>query len=165
MTTASLTPAADAATPIRFCVFSLAGRHFAIAAQDIAEVARVPPLAPVPLAPASVRGCVNLRGQVHIVVDPRPLLGFPATELDAASRLLVPRAAIADRVGLLVDTVGDVITATAKESLSPAGLAADSSPASRFVAAVVQSEELIWILDARALLAAVQRDVTAGAEQ
>ena len=65
----------------RFLVFQLAGRVYALPAETVAEVIRVPATARVPQAPRALIGVANLRGAVLPVVSLRALLdleGEPA---------------------------------------------------------------------------------------
>jgi purine-binding chemotaxis protein CheW len=56
----------------------LGGRPFAVDVVDAREVVTLDTTTPVPGAPASVLGVMNLRGSVLPVVEIRPLLGLPA---------------------------------------------------------------------------------------
>lgn len=62
----------------RACVVRLGGRPFAVDVVDAREVVTLDTTTPVPGAPASVLGVMNLRGSVLPVVEIRPLLGLPA---------------------------------------------------------------------------------------
>jgi purine-binding chemotaxis protein CheW len=71
--------------------------------EGVSEIIRVPHLARMPLAPASLLGLANLRGAVLPVVSLRRLLGLPDAPLDAAARIVVIAGPAA--VGLAVDRV------------------------------------------------------------
>ena len=60
----------------RFLVFQLAERVYALAAETVAEVIRIPTTARVPQAPRALIGVANLRGAVLPVVSLRALLGL-----------------------------------------------------------------------------------------
>jgi purine-binding chemotaxis protein CheW len=62
-------------------------------------------------APTYIKGMINLRGTVLVVIDLAERLGLPAQEPNAASVVVVVESA--DQVaGLLVDAVCDIITVT-----------------------------------------------------
>jgi len=63
---------------VQFCTFVLDGQLFGIEVSAVREVVRDQPITPVPLAPAAVRGLVNLRGRIVTAVDLRLCLGRPA---------------------------------------------------------------------------------------
>lgn len=91
------------------CTFLAHGLLFGVAVADVQEVAKGLGVTPVPLAPPSVIGLVNLRGQIVSAIDLRRRLGLP--ERDPAD----PRAFVIVRAGhgpvcLVVDEVGDVLS-------------------------------------------------------
>ncbi|HEX6209919.1 MAG TPA: chemotaxis protein CheW [Methylomirabilota bacterium] len=62
----------------RACVVLLGGQPFAVDAADAREVVVLGTTTPVPGAPPSVIGVMNLRGNVLPVVEARPVLGLSA---------------------------------------------------------------------------------------
>ena len=65
----------------------------------------------LPFAPDYIKGMINLRGSVLVVVDLARRLGLPATELTPASVVVVVESG-STSTGLLVDAVCDIITVT-----------------------------------------------------
>ncbi|MEJ2200670.1 MAG: chemotaxis protein CheW [Desulfuromonadaceae bacterium] len=64
-----------------FLVFRMGGQRFAIAANTVREVVRLPArLVPVPRVAGHIRGLFNLRGQVFAVSDLGLFLGLAAIE-------------------------------------------------------------------------------------
>ena len=62
-------------------------------------------------APSYIKGMINLRGTVLVVIDLAERLGLPAQEPNAASVVVVVECG--DKTaGLLVDAVCDIITVT-----------------------------------------------------
>lgn len=74
----------------------------------VQEVVRVNQITPVPLAPRSIAGLVNLRGEVLTAIDLRTRLGLaPATrEREPVNVVLRPGD---EPVGLLVDEIAGVM--------------------------------------------------------
>lgn len=92
MTTTHRGPAATRpSNPARhsYTTFELAGGLFGAATDTVKEITVVPPLTPVPHAPAAVRGYVNLRGHIVLVVDVNCLLRRGPAALGPDSRLVV----------------------------------------------------------------------------
>ena len=58
----------------QLCTFFLEERFFGIEVERVQEVIRYQTVTPVPLAPAVVRGLINLRGQIVTAIDLRRLL-------------------------------------------------------------------------------------------
>ncbi|MCR5881124.1 chemotaxis protein CheW [Phenylobacterium sp. J367] len=82
--------------------FRVGDRRLAVAAADVTEVVRPPPVTRVPHAPAAVAGVTSLRGQVLPVVALDSLLDVPGG--DAAGRRLVVLSGTPP-LGLAVDEV------------------------------------------------------------
>lgn len=93
--------------------FSLDDYHFGIDVQAVQEIIRTRTLTDVPLADRSIRGLLNLRGQIVTVIDLKRRLDFPQMkhlEHEGDAMNVVVRAE-AGPVSFQVDAVGDVIDA------------------------------------------------------
>jgi purine-binding chemotaxis protein CheW len=95
----------------RFLVFQLSGRVYALPAETVAEVIRIPATARVPQAPRALIGVANLRGAVLPVVSLRALLDLEG-EPGAASRAIVLDGAAP--VGIVVDAIEALFTIDAE---------------------------------------------------
>lgn len=91
-----------------FCTFQLDGQTFGLDVRHVRQVLRAQPVTPVALAPASVAGLINLRGQLAPAIDLRRRLGQRARPLAAAPMVVV--AVVDDGAFcLLVDEMGDLV--------------------------------------------------------
>jgi len=68
------------------CAFWLGAHCYGLDIAVVGEVVEVDALAPVPLAPAPVRGLFNLRGTPVALVDPTKLLGLPEPPMNDEPR-------------------------------------------------------------------------------
>jgi purine-binding chemotaxis protein CheW len=138
----------------RFLTFRVDDRRYAIPAQDVSEVVRVPPVARVPQAPAGLLGIANLRGSVLPLVSLRVLLGrAEADALPTARAIVVDGAA---PVALAVDTVEALVTVDADQVESrQAELAAESGERLQGAFQVSGDQEAFKILDVQSLLGTV----------
>jgi purine-binding chemotaxis protein CheW len=93
---------------VQFCTFELGTMLLGLEAKLVQEVLRSQPVTEVPLAPAVVRGLMNMRGQIVLVVDLRRRLGLPDPPADARRVNVLVRTEDG-LVSLLVDRVGDVL--------------------------------------------------------
>jgi purine-binding chemotaxis protein CheW len=160
---------AEAAAVCHFCTFRLADRLFGFDVFAVKEVNTQTALTPVPHAPAAVRGYVNLRGNIALVLDMRLLLGLGASEVSAESRLIVFKPSVGDSFGVLVDQIGDFVTLSAEsiENKLPDELSqAEETPAARQAGELVKgvgklATELLIILDPYKLLKAVAESLRA----
>jgi purine-binding chemotaxis protein CheW len=92
----------------QFCTFRLAGLLFGIELRCVQEVVRSAEMSPVPLAPAVVKGLINLRGQIVTALDLRTRLQLDATGVASPAMNVVVRTDDGP-VSLLVDEIGDVV--------------------------------------------------------
>ncbi len=93
----------------QFCTFLIAGRLFGVDILHVKEINRELAFTPVFHAPDEVKGYVNIRGQIHLVLDLRMILGFKPKESDTDSCVLLFKHEIAEPFGVLVDKIGDVV--------------------------------------------------------
>src|SRR5262249_10343485 len=96
----------------QFCTFFLDGLRFGVDVQQVQEVVPYQEMTRVPLAPPTVRGLLNLRGQIVTGIDLRRRL-----ELDDRPEDRLPMNVILrgedNPVSFLVDDVGEVIEVAA----------------------------------------------------
>lgn len=120
-----------------FVSFWVGGRLYGIDILDVREINSETSFTPIFHAPPEVRGYVNIRGQIHLVIDPRLPLGIPADATTGAGtgkakqQLLVFKPQVAETFALLVDKVGDIIPVPVDRIEAPeassAGLSARSA--------------------------------------
>lgn len=99
---------ATAAAATQYCTFYLDGLFFGVDVQRVQEVLRHQTLTPVPLAPPTVRGLINLRGQIVTALDLRQRLGLPPRTSEKPPMNIVIRSE-EEAVALLVDEIGEVV--------------------------------------------------------
>lgn len=92
----------------QICTFFVDKLFLGIQATKVQEVIRFQPLTPVPLAPESVSGLMNLRGQIVTAIDLRRLLDLAPRNAQATPMNVVVRCKDST-VSLQVDDVGDVV--------------------------------------------------------
>jgi len=92
----------------QFCTFFVNGLFFGIEVLKVQEVIRYQEMTRVPLAPATIQGLINLRGQIVTAVDLRRRLELPPREADQLPMNVVVRSDDG-AVSLLVDEIGDVV--------------------------------------------------------
>jgi purine-binding chemotaxis protein CheW len=95
-------------TPTQYCTFHVAGLFLGVDVLSVQEVLRATELARVPLAPATVEGLLNLRGQIVTTIDLRRRLSFEPRAADAEPMFMIVHTTDG-YVALVVDSVGDVI--------------------------------------------------------
>jgi purine-binding chemotaxis protein CheW len=97
-------------TKSQFCTFYLNNLYLGIDVMKVQEVLRYQDMTRVPLAPAIIRGLINLRGQIVTAVDMRKRLELPERERDFGPPMnVIIRTESGTAVSLLVDEIGDVV--------------------------------------------------------
>lgn len=91
-----------------FCTFRIGNLYWGIKVSRVQEVIRNQAMTSVPLAPNTVAGLMNLRGQIVTAIDLATQLGLPNEEEAAPKMNVVVRSADGP-VSLLVDEIGDVV--------------------------------------------------------
>lgn len=98
--------------------FNLGGAAFGIDARQVQEVAKVGEVTRVHHAPPDVVGIRNLRGRIVTVIDLRARLNLGRVETSPENRVLICDWQD-EPIGLLVDSVADMITTSAADLVPP----------------------------------------------
>jgi purine-binding chemotaxis protein CheW len=127
-------------------VFSAGGSDYALRIGDVAEVLRMVAVRPLPDSPHWQAGAVNLRGTVIPVIDLRARLGVDAVIGLDTPILIVGKGS--EQLGLIVDSVEDLLSVTPEQTSSPQQLGQVSD---LVIAAVKDGSRLILQLDPKKL--------------
>lgn len=147
---------------LRYVSFELAGNLYGFEIQIVKEVNPHTGITPVPRSAPHIRGLVNIRGQVVLVIDIAVLFGRPPRPVTVTSQVVILKTAseikrlrrvnmnvsperFGDKpVGFLVDRIGDVVTLEA-ERLEPAPSHLAECDA-RYVQGVVHLEDRLLVI-------------------
>jgi purine-binding chemotaxis protein CheW len=130
--------------------FNIGSQEFCVSTISVREIRGWTPTTALPHAPAFVLGVVNLRGVVLPIVDLAVRLGFPPTEPTARHAIIVVESG-SQVVGLLVDGVSDIFTASEEQIQPTPDIAAET--AKLYVRGVIPMEgRLIGVIDIPNLL-------------
>lgn len=112
----------------QYLTFLVAEDTLGIAIKDVKEIIEISHITPVPMTPESIRGVINLRGNVVPVVDLSARLGHNISEISKRSCIvLVEIHGVADKqdadnkqnLGMLVDQVQEILE-IASQNIQPA---------------------------------------------
>jgi purine-binding chemotaxis protein CheW len=133
-----------------FVTFSVADELFAFPMDRVQEIIRAPETVKVPLAPASLEGLANLRGRVLPIVSLRSCAGYPAVEVDEATRVIVVDCGVP--LGFVVDRVAAVIAVDPDQVED--GSTINATVDSKLLTGVIKSDEakMVAILDVEKLV-------------
>jgi len=99
-------------TPIRqFCTFRINGRLYGVDIRDVKEVCPQAGFTPIFHAPRAVKGYLNIRGRIYLLLDLRRILGLEDKAPDEASRVILFKPETGENFGILVDNIADIVTA------------------------------------------------------
>lgn len=140
-------PAAEPGAGFLAVTFTLAAEQYACDCAYVREVRQYTDLAPLPSAPASVLGILNLRGQILSVLDLRAVLGLPQPPLTSASRTL-----ILESEAMIFGVVADAVVGTRVVELAALEPAPPTLPplGARYVRGV--TEDRLIVLDVARIL-------------
>src|SRR5262245_59098630 len=135
------------ADQLQFCTFFLDGLRFGVDVQKVQEVVPYQEMTRVPLAPPTVRGLLNLRGQIVTGIDLRRRLELPDRTTDALPMNVVLRGEDSP-VSFLVDDIGEVIEVAADAcERPPETLQGRIRELIQGVVSIPEQDELLLILD------------------
>lgn len=128
---------------LQWVTFRLDGETYGVNVMQVQEVLRYTEIAPVPGAPEYVLGIINLRGNVVTVIDTRNRFALLEGEVTDSTRIVIVEA---DEhvVGLLVDSVAEVVYLRQSEIENPPNAGHDES--ARFIQGVCNKNDELLIL-------------------
>ncbi len=128
---------------LQWVTFRLDGETYGVNVMEVQEVLRYTEIAPVPGAPEYVLGIINLRGNVVTVIDTRNRFALKEGEVTDSTRIVIVEA---DEhvVGLLVDSVAEVVYLRQSEIENPPNAGHDES--ARFIQGVCNKNDELLIL-------------------
>jgi chemotaxis signal transduction protein len=98
-----------AAETVLYCGFRVGERRFGVPVALVKEVHAPTTITAIPGAPPEVRGYVNLRGNLYLVLDPRALLtGEPVNNAETGN-FIVFKATAGENFAIQTDGVDDIV--------------------------------------------------------
>ncbi|MBF0451112.1 MAG: chemotaxis protein CheW [Candidatus Magnetomorum sp.] len=145
-----------------FCTFWLSGRLFGVDILGVKEITSLVEFTPVFHSATSIKGYVNIRGQVHLVVNLKRLLSMDTSDqADFSGRVILFKTTIGESFGVLVDRISDVVRVSEKQieetrNISDQNLGDSLEPKdNELITGVCKLEDnLLVILNARRFLKA-----------
>lgn len=142
---------------MQLCTFDLAELFLAVPVESVQEVIREDEMTRVPLAPPTVEGLMNLRGQIVTVIDLRKCLGLDRPDTRSDMHVVLRREG--NPVSLLVDDIGDVVEIDNRtRAKPPRSIAAGLRELLSFV--YTFEGRLLLVLDTSEITSRIARQVT-----
>jgi purine-binding chemotaxis protein CheW len=129
---------------VSYLAFYLGSDIYGLPLEHLREVARVSRLRRVPGARAGVAGLVNLRGEIICALDLRAILG--TRDDGAKAEFLIALRGFADPIGVLVDSIADIVSIALTDIEPPPS---DWTPerAARFIGTARVAAGVMGLLD------------------
>lgn len=127
----------------KFLTFPLGKEEYGLEIRHVTEIVGIQKITEVPDMPPYVKGVINLRGKVIPVMDVRVRFSFEEKEYDEQTCIIVVNISDAP-VGLIVDTVSEVISITGSNIDPPPSVKKGDS--SRFIKGLGKVGETVVIL-------------------
>ena len=135
---------------LQWVTFQLDEETYGINVMQVREVLRYSEIAPVPGAPDSVLGIINLRGNVVTVIDTRSRFGLMQGEITDNTRIIVIESE-RQVIGILVDSVAEVVYLRSSEIDTTPSVGTDES--AKFIQGVSNRDgKLLILVDLNKLL-------------
>lgn len=133
-----------------FVSFSAGGQVFCLEITQIREIRRWSPVTALPHTPDDVMGVMNLRGAVIPIFDLAARFGLGAT--DASERnVVIMAAAEQDIVGLLVESVSEILTIDPSDIQDTPDFGADTVRS--FITGIIaQDDTMIRVVDLKSVM-------------
>lgn len=113
----------------KYLTFSLGHEDYGVGILKVREIIGVMEITAVPHTPSYIKGVINLRGRVIPVLDLRLKFDMPAKEYDERTCVIVVEVQGGNgpiQVGMVVDSVSEVLNIGAAEIEPPPSLGASS---------------------------------------
>lgn len=89
-------------------VFSLSKEEFGVDISEVKEIIRMEEITQIPNTASYIKGVINLRGGIVVVVNLSEKLGFKSKESDSSTRILIVEIGTLT-LGMIVDSATEVL--------------------------------------------------------
>ena len=140
---------------VEFVTFFTGGQSFSIDIRQVREIRRWSAVTPLPHAPAEVLGVMNLRGSVIPIFDLAVRFGLDKTP-DNARNVVVIAAHESQTVGLLVESVSEILSVARDRIQETPDLRSDNSRQS-IIGVIPVDDGMTRIIDLGAVIQSDRR--------
>jgi purine-binding chemotaxis protein CheW len=145
----------------QYVLFRVGSEEYGLPIARVSSIIRYEPSTPVPRAPVTVEGVINLRGRVIPVVDVGKRLFDRTLEPSSSSRIIVAEGE-GGVVGLAVDSASEVATVDLASIMPAPETALSSETADAFEGVVEYADRLVILLDLDKALPRTAYEAAAG---
>ena len=143
---------------MQLLAFSVGACRYALPLSAVKRIVRAVEVTPLPDAPDTILGLINVQGQIMPVLNMRRRLGLPEREINLNDRLIIGRTSNRN-VALLVDEVSGVIEPEEQEVIT----AENILPGAGCVGEVAKlAEEIVLVQDLDTFFSFAEEEVLSG---
>ena len=146
----------------QFCTFWTGGHLYGVDIRLVKEINGETAFTPLPHASPKIRGYVNIRGQIHLVLDLRTILGYEGGAAAPGAKLVLFKPAVGEAFGVLVDKVEDIVTAEDSQIEPKLEAGGEKGIAALATATCVLPDRIVTVIDPHALLGQVDNTKNTG---
>ncbi|PWB56805.1 MAG: chemotaxis protein CheW [Candidatus Methanoperedenaceae archaeon] len=129
---------------LQLVVFNIGTEEFGVEIMNVQEIIRMTNITKIPQASGYVKGIINLRGKIIVVINLNVIMGMESKEQNENTRIIV--ADIGEAVmGFVVDSVSEVIRLP-ENSVEPAPAVIANKIGTEYVRGVGKMEDRLLIL-------------------
>ena len=140
----------------KYLTFALADEEYGIGILKVREIIGLMEITAVPQTPSYVKGVINLRGRVIPVLELRIKFGMPTQEYTDRTCIIVVEVSSEGgtiQVGMLVDSVSEVLNITAEEIEPPPTFGSSQGDTGAILAMAKIKGDVKILLDANSVVA------------
>ncbi len=131
---------------LQLVTFKLGDETFGVNVEQVREIVKLEEITRVPRMPTFIEGVINLRGLITTVIDLGHRFGIDGRGHTANSRIIIAEIG-ENQLGLIVDSVKDVIRAPNKSVSQPPKTMASQVDASFLTGICKLPKQLVMLLD------------------
>ena len=130
----------------QWATFKVNNELYGIDVMQVKEVLRHTEITPVPGSEFYILGIINLRGNVATVIDLRRFFNMPTVTPDDDTRIIMVEFNENEVIGLVVDSVDEVINIPHNEVERAPNVSGDDTTSRRYVQGVTYFNNVLTIL-------------------
>jgi purine-binding chemotaxis protein CheW len=134
----------DAQGELQLVVFNIGTEEFGVEIKKVQEIIRMANITEIPRAPTYVKGVINLRGRIIVVISLNVIMGTGSRGYDTNTRIII--VSIDNTImGFIVDSVSEVLRVS-NEDIEPAPPLILSKIRSEYLGGVGKLDDRLLIL-------------------
>jgi purine-binding chemotaxis protein CheW len=134
-------------------IFALGQEEFGVNISEVREIIRMEQITKIPNAASYIKGVINLRGGIIVVIDLAMKVGLPSKEVDKNTRIIVIEVN-GNTVGMIVDSATEVLRLSGSNIEPAPAIITEKINADYIEGVGIIGERLLILLDLARLIEA-----------